>query len=325
MKKMLEFIKRKYVWTIVMAVILTISTTFTMLDAFVIPKSYEPVTQVKSENTKTETQTIVNAAKNTESSVPDNQDSSGQTAAITDYSYKDGNISISIEKQDENGAVFYVADIQVSDVSYLKTAFANNTFGKNITQATSEIAQDNNAIFAINGDYYGFRDTGLIIRNGVLYRDRARNSPDNQALTINNEGEFGIVTEGEVSGTTLIDDGILQCFSFGPALVQDGQLAVTSSTRVSKSANPRTAVGQISPLHYIFIVADGRSNASNGMTLSQLAQEFVERGAAVAYNLDGGGSSTMWLNGTVINNPTDGRRDSERSVSDIIYIGKYVN
>jgi exopolysaccharide biosynthesis protein len=58
------------------------------------------------------------------------------------------------------------------------------------------------------------------------------------------------------------------------------------------------------------------------MSLDQLAQEFVERGAATAYNLDGGGSSTMWFNGEVINNPTDGRYAGERSVSDIVYIGK---
>lgn len=104
--------------------------------------------------------------------------------------------------------------------------------------------------------------------------------------------------------------------------MQDGKIVPASSTRVSKSSNPRTAIGQISPLHYIAIVVDGRSSESNGMTLDQLTQEFLERGATVAYNLDGGGSSTMWLNGRVINNPTDGRYDGERSISDIIYIGK---
>jgi exopolysaccharide biosynthesis protein len=323
MKKMLEFIRKKYAWSIIIAVFLSISTTYTMLDAFVMPKSYEIVSQEKSKNTTVGTQTTSEVIMNSGSTSTSNHDSSAQTEAVTsDYSYKDDNININVEKLEENGTVFYVADIQVSDVSYLKTAFANNTYGKNITQATSEMAQENNAIFAINGDYYGFRDTGLIIRNSVLYRDTARSSPDDQALTLNSNGEMQVVTEGEVSGTSLIDDGILQSFSFGPALVQDGKIASTLSTRVSKSANPRTAIGQISPLHYIAIVVDGRSSESNGMTLDQLAQEFLERGATVAYNLDGGGSSTMWLNGKVINNPTDGHHDGERSISDIIYIGK---
>lgn len=86
-----------------------------------------------------------------------------------------------------------MADIQLSDVSYLKTAFANNIFGRNVTQTTSEMAEANNAIFDINGDYYGFRDTGLIIRNGVLYKDIPDNSLSDQSLTIDDEGKFGIV------------------------------------------------------------------------------------------------------------------------------------
>jgi exopolysaccharide biosynthesis protein len=111
--------------------------------------------------------------------------------------------------------------------------------------------------------------------------------------------------------------------SFGPALLIDGDVAVDSNSEVSRSmnSNPRTAIGQISPLHYIVIVSDGRTDASKGLSLLELANEFKERGCEVAYNLDGGGSSTMYFNGKVINNPTDGRSISEREVSDIVYIG----
>ena len=104
-------------------------------------------------------------------------------------------------------------------------------------------------------------------------------------------------------------------------LVVDGQISDTSETSVSQKANPRTAIGQISPLHYLFIVVDGRSDESDGMTLPQLAQVFIDHGATLAYNLDGGGSAAMWLNGDLINNPTDGHKSSERNISDIIYIG----
>ncbi len=190
-----------------------------------------------------------------------------------------------------------------------------------MTQTTSEMAEANNAIFAINGDYYGFRDTGLIIRNGVLYRDVPESSLSDQSLTIDGEGNFQIVDNNQASGTSLIAEGVLQSFSFGPTLVVDGQVVATNDTTVSQGDNPRTAIGQISPLHYIFIVVDGRTDASDGMSLQELAQAFVDRGAEVAYNLDGGGSSAMWLNGTLINNPTNGRSAGERSISDIIYIG----
>ena len=76
------------------------------------------------------------------------------------------------------------------------------------------------------------------------------------------------------------------------------------------NSNPRTAIGQISPLHYLFVVSDGRTGESAGLSLLELAQIMQERGCAVAYNLDGGGSSTMWFNGAIVNKPTDKRQDN---------------
>jgi exopolysaccharide biosynthesis protein len=90
----------------------------------------------------------------------------------------------------------------------------------------------------------------------------------------------------------------------------------------AKASNPRTAIGVIDNLHYLFVVSDGRTSASEGLSLYQLANFMQSLNVKTAYNLDGGGSSTMYFNGTVINNPTtSGRHISERSVSDIVYIG----
>ena len=85
-------------------------------------------------------------------------------------------------------------------------------------------------------------------------------------------------------------------------------------------SNPRTAIGMVEPLHYILVVSDGRTDESEGLTLDELAEVMADYGCTQAYNLDGGGSSTMVFNGTVINNPTSsGRSEKERSVSDIVY------
>jgi len=120
-----------------------------------------------------------------------------------------------------------------------------------------------------------------------------------------------------------LGDDILQILSFGPSLIENGQVTVSTNSEVSQSmtSNPRTAIGQISPLHYIIIVSDGRTSKSEGLSLLELAQEFKDRGSTTAYNLDGGGSSTMYFNGRVINNPTDGKTTGEREVSDIVYFG----
>lgn len=88
------------------------------------------------------------------------------------------------------------------------------------------------------------------------------------------------------------------------------------------ASNPRTAIAVIDDLHYLFIVSDGRTSESAGLTLYQLAEFAQQLGAETVYNLDGGGSSTMYFNGEVINNPTTGGREiKERSVSDIVFIG----
>ena len=126
-----------------------------------------------------------------------------------------------------------------------------------------------------------------------------------------------------VTAEQLAANGAVQVLSFGPALIENGRLSVSEDTEVgrSKASNPRTAIGIVDNLHYVFVVSDGRTEESEGLSLLQLAEFMQKLGVQTAYNLDGGGSSTMVFNGTVINNPTtSGRTISERSVSDIVYI-----
>ncbi|MBC5679953.1 MAG: phosphodiester glycosidase family protein [Lachnospira sp.] len=217
-----------------------------------------------------------------------------------------------------------MADVTVSDVSFLRAGLANGVFGRNIKETTSDIAKENNAIFAINGDFYGFRDSGPVIRNGVLYRSNKR-SGSNDVLAVYNDGSFVTMKEENVDAQNLLDSGVLQLFSFGPTLVDNGQISVSANQEVEQSmnSNPRTAIGMISPLHYVFVVSDGRTSESAGLSLAQLAAVMQDAGCQCAYNLDGGGSSTMWFMGDVVNNPTtNGNSISERKVSDIVYIGQ---
>lgn len=315
---MKKFLSKPYRWAATYSIILAGVFTFTLLDTFVLPKS---IANVSTASTASSSETVISSSTETATEVSIDPAPKSKVV-ITDKSYEDENIKITIETIRKYNSNIYVADIQVSDASYLKTALANNTYGRNITETTSDMAEDNNAIFAINGDYYGFRDGGYVLRNGVAYRETVRNG-DNDALVIDNDGNLSVVSEGEVSLDSLSESSVWQILSFGPGLVVDGEIVVNSSSEVgqAKSSNPRTAIGQISELHYIVIVSDGRTSDSEGLSLLQLAQEFEEQGCTVAYNLDGGGSSTMYFNGEVINNPTSGRSIGERKVSDIVYIG----
>lgn len=221
----------------------------------------------------------------------------------------------------ENTTV-YVADVQIADISLLKTALAGNTYARNLTETTSVQAANTGAILAINGDYYGAQERGYVLRNGVLYRASAQSGTD--ALVIGADGNFRIITEGETSADTLVREGAWQVLTFGPALINGGQVTVSSSDEVGRAmtSNPRTTIGQISEGHYLLVVSDGRTKESAGLSLRQLAELMQSLGAQIAYNLDGGGSSTMVFQGRVVNNPTtNGRSIRERSVSDIVYIG----
>ena len=235
--------------------------------------------------------------------------------------YSDSNVSITVKEYREYDSAIYVADVTVSDVSYLKTALASNTYGRNITDTTSNIASDNNAILAINGDYYGARQSGYVIRNGSLYRNSSGNR---DALAIMKNGEFKFVTEGETSAETLLQNGALQVFSFGPVLLEDSSISVSENEEVgmAMASNPRTAIGYLGKNHYVFVVSDGRTSESAGLSLYELASFMKSLGVSDAYNLDGGGSSTMVFKGEVINTPTtNGHSSEERAVSDILYIG----
>ncbi|MBR0092175.1 MAG: phosphodiester glycosidase family protein [Lachnospiraceae bacterium] len=245
----------------------------------------------------------------------------GGTATVTTDSYEDENISIQITQYETNDTTVYVADVTLSSAEYLQTAFAQNAYGKNVKAETSEIAAQNGAILAVNGDFYGSRNRGYVIRDGVLYRD---SSNGNEGLALMSDGSFTFYNEGEVSAADLLAEGAMETWSFGPALLVDGEIQVSETEEVgkAKASNPRTAIGIIDDLHYVLVVSDGRTNASEGLSLYELASFLQSIGVKDAYNLDGGGSSTMVFNGTVVNNPTTGGNSiDERSVSDIVYIG----
>lgn len=277
-----------------------------MLKTFVLA---ETISTVATTNTSSNTAQATQAAK---------------TATVTDSSYKDDNISINLSETTVNNTQVYVADITVSSSDFLKTAFAQNSFGTNVTAKTSVTAADNNAILAVNGDYYGANSTGYVIRNGVVYRDTVRDNSSNGDLAIYKDGSFKIIYEDQISAEQLVNDGVINLLAFGPALVENGEIAVGKNQEVGQAmaSNPRTAIGIIDENHYIIVVSDGRTSESEGLSLYQLAEVMKSYGAKTAYNLDGGGSSTLYFNGQVINKPTTGgNKISERAVSDIVYIG----
>ena len=303
----MERFLKKHRWELIYAVFLTSFNIYLGLYTFVLKKVYATV----EKQTSTET----------DSKIAETEESSAE-ATVSDSTYKDENIEVAISHMREYDTSIYVADVILSSPEYLQTALAQNVYGRNVTEKTSEIAESAGAILAINGDYYGAQESGYVIRNGVLYRDTVREGQ--QDLVIYEDGTFGIISEEDVTAEELLANNAKEVLSFGPALVADGEVAVTEEDEVGKAmaSNPRTAIGIIDELHYVFVVSDGRTEESEGLSLLEMAEFMKGLGVTTAYNLDGGGSSTLYFNGEIINQPTtDGKSIRERSVSDIVYIG----
>lgn len=302
----MKVLKKPYLYASVLGLLLTSSFTYSMLKTFVLA---ETISTVSNTGSTSNTAAASQAAKN---------------AQVTDTSYSDGNISVNLTEKTVNETQVYVADITLSSSDYLKTALAQNSYGTNVTAKTSVTATENNAILAVNGDYYGANSSGYVIRNGVVYRDSVREDASNGDLAIYKDGSFKIIYEDQVSANQLVQDGVVNLLAFGPSLVENGEISVDTNTEVGQamSSNPRTAIGIIDENHYIIIVSDGRTSESKGLSLYQMAEVMKSYGVKTAYNLDGGGSSTLYFNGQVINKPTTGgSKISERAVSDIVYIG----
>ncbi|WP_315600694.1 phosphodiester glycosidase family protein [Abiotrophia defectiva] len=291
--------------TLAYTVLLVGSSGLAVLDTLFISKSY---TKFSNETTTT--------------SQSSNSSDTSTTTLNTATAYEDDSKAISIETYERNSTQIHVATVTIKGDASIKTALADETYGRNVKAKTSTTAQSVNAVLAVNGDYYGARDAGYVIRNGQLLRSDSQDA-NQEDLVVYRDGSFEIIREGDITAHELLNKGAVQVLSFGPALIENSQVAVDSADEVGKAmaSNPRTAIGIIDDKHYVLVVSDGRTDESKGLSLKELADFMKELKVTTAYNLDGGGSSTMYFNGQIINKPTtNGHNIEEREVSDIVYL-----
>lgn len=228
----------------------------------------------------------------------------------------------------------YIADVTLKDATSLRAAFAKGAISKWNTQVVSEMAKANNAALAVNCDWAGFRMNGIIIRNGKAYVDSGRRP----GFVVYRDGSAALYDETKTTASQLLADGAWQTVSFGPPLVEDGAVArgtdnyETGDFGPSKPGerssmqgiHPRAGIGFIENNHFLLVGVDGypaNGSGSRGLTVAEFAQLFADLGVKYAYNFDGGGSWTMYLNGAVINMPGD-EGEQERAVGDILYLAK---
>lgn len=229
---------------------------------------------------------------------------------LNQHFYVKDDLKVKLVETRTSNQHYWIAEVISSDANPLKGAMASDTYnGKRET--ISSMANRLGAILAINASgFYAKTNTpmGTVVRNGKLVN--IDKSYTGEILSLKSDGNLAFTTVNSEEEFKNLD--IKQTFTFGPILVRDYQATELND----KSRHPRTAIGQLDDNRYVLVVVEGRMEGADGMTLAELQQLFLQLGCKTAYNLDGGGSTTLYFQGKVINTPSDG---SERSVVDMIY------
>ncbi len=229
----------------------------------------------------------------------------------TENSYQSANVSVTVQREylEEARSWGYFADIYIADISCLTTAFGEDQYGRGYTEWIAHVLERLGAVIAVNGDYYGTRDTGVVIRNGMLYRD---NKTTNDIAILYWDGHMEMFGPEEFDAVREMERGAYQSWCFGPNLLNaNGEpIDIFNAGYHIIKKNPRSAIGYYEPGHYCFAAVDGRNDKSHGASMAQLARFMQSHGCKLAYNLDGGQTSLLCTRQGMVNDPSDGGRSS---------------
>ncbi len=280
---------------------------------------------------------------------------------LSDNEYVDESISVKIYEGRYADTDYVYAHVKISHPSQLRTAPAgiykdgkgegrsvrrnqNYSFHQSSTQRGRLIANAANAVISINGDYFTKSECKVVLRMGTQYRNRADGLRD--LLIIDKQGNLSYLNAPTRADYTAYyeanKDNMYQVFCFGPVLVENGVSVLPMDYQNgyigAQKAAQRTALCQLGELEYMLVTSYGNQTEGNkGMTIPEFAKvcEIAgrelnpENGCLLAFNLDGGNSTTMNFKrmdpalGTLtyvkVNCP-----EIERFLSDIIYFATLV-
>lgn len=219
-----------------------------------------------------------------------------------------------------NNASWTFSEVKIADPSQFRRYLAENTFGSAIQYTTSDMAATVNAVAAINGDFYKFRDLGVVVYKGDVYRSKGQFV---DSCCIDKNGDMKFIHKGEIlddnAAQSFVDENdILFSVAFGPILIEDGVNVAPGSYIIGEITDiyARAALCQVDRLHYLLVTVNTDGMYTNAATIAQLAAELEKRGVQQAYTLDGGQTATIVMNDQVINAVEYG---SQRNISDIMY------
>lgn len=234
--------------------------------------------------------------------------------------YLDDTIMVIAWKEYINERCCTMAEVKIAHGSQIRRKLAEDSYSSSVQYYASDMANAANAVIAINGDFYAFRDLGITAYQRQLYRNNPA-TVDSCFFTASGDMLFSRAGElmGEGEAQQFIEDNdVVFAIAFGPVLVDNGELQYCESYPIGEinSEYSRSCIGMTDDLHYLLMTINHTSDGRPRATINELARFIYSKGVQKAYTLDGGQTAEIVMFGGPINHVDFGY---ERTVSDIIY------
>ncbi len=235
-----------------------------------------------------------------------------------DTHYQSSTLSVSVEELKTDYTKYWIVHVETFSTAQMCSALCGGTYGSP-RKAVSEEVTAHGGVIGINGSGFDYNSClpapgKSMIKDGEIYNDVYSNG---NIMCVTWDGGMFTAVAG-MTTEDMLTAGVRDTYCFGPTLVEDGQACEISSQFNQTYRYQRTAVGMVNPGNYYLLVVDGKgAGGSQGMTYEEMQQVFLDLGCEYAYNMDGGGSSTLVFKGKVLNTLTDAGQ--ERPVADVLY------
>lgn len=239
--------------------------------------------------------------------------------------YLDETIFAVTWKQAFNGGIYCISEVKIKHPSQLRRFLSGGEYGSGVLQTTTQMSDIVNAVVASSGDYYAFRQQGVIVYDGVVQRVNSRYI---QTCYIDDQGDMLFSYAGQLpdkrTAQEFVDaNNIRFSLAFGPVLVDNGKYVHTYDYLIGEVLDEyaRAAFCQKDKLHYLVVTLNTEGGYRCVDNLEGFGRVIESFGVQKAYTLDGGQTGAIVMNDKLINSVRGG---SQRYISDIFYFATAV-
>ena len=239
--------------------------------------------------------------------------------------YLDETIFAVTWKQVVHNGMYTFSEVKIAHPSQLRRFLAGGEYGSEVQLVTTEMARTVNAVVASSGDFYGFRQAGVIVYDGQVRRIHSKYV---DTCYIDDQGNMLFSYAGQLpdmkSAQKFVDENNIRfSLAFGPVIIDNGDPYYVEEYSLGQIEDryARAALCQKDDLHYVVVAVNSEGNYKRVATLYEFSEIIQGLDVKNAYTLDGGQTAVIVMNDKRINSVVYG---SERQISDIFYFATAV-